>query len=211
MSTRDRDRSRNYGRDRRSPSDDDRYSRYDRHHSRGRDRRSRSRDRRSNSKDRRSRSRDRRSSSRDYRSRSRDRRSRSPVSRRGDTGIRDDGRYVHARKSRDTSKIQSERLAVLKKLTNDGNSSDEEEGAIGTTGSSGIQSETVFTAGADEVDEKEIMRVMGFGGFDSTKEKPVEDNFKGAALGAAAKNKRRIYRQYMNRRGGFNRPLQKLD
>eukprot|EP00602_Paraphysomonas_sp_CaronLab_P000562 CAMPEP_0185021336 /NCGR_PEP_ID=MMETSP1103-20130426/4027_1 /TAXON_ID=36769 /ORGANISM="Paraphysomonas bandaiensis, Strain Caron Lab Isolate" /LENGTH=200 /DNA_ID=CAMNT_0027552799 /DNA_START=88 /DNA_END=689 /DNA_ORIENTATION=- len=129
----------------------------------------------------------------------------------GDTGIRDDGRYVHARKSRDTSKIQSERLAVLKKLTNDGNSSDEEEGAIGTTGSSGIQSETVFTAGADEVDEKEIMRVMGFGGFDSTKEKPVEDNFKGAALGAAAKNKRRIYRQYMNRRGGFNRPLQKLD
>lgn len=62
----------------------------------------------------------------------------------------------------------------------------------------------------EEVDDEEaMMRAMGFGGFDSTKGKPVVDNATSAAAGGAMKNKKRVYRQYMNRRGGFNKPLAK--
>ena len=58
------------------------------------------------------------------------------------------------------------------------------------------------------VDEEEFMaRMMGFSGFDSTKGKHVEDNDTTAAKGAAAKVLKREYRQYMNRKGGFNKPL----
>ncbi|KAJ1440787.1 U4/U6.U5 small nuclear ribonucleoprotein 27 kDa protein-like protein [Ochromonadaceae sp. CCMP2298] len=55
------------------------------------------------------------------------------------------------------------------------------------------------------------MAMMGFGGFDSTKGTQVGDNASTAAAGATSKNKKRAYRQYMNRKGGFNRPLQKMD
>lgn len=58
--------------------------------------------------------------------------------------------------------------------------------------------------------EEQIKRLMGFGGFGSTKGKAVEDNQTGASKGAAAKGKARVYRQYMNRRGGFNRALDKI-
>ncbi len=79
-------------------------------------------------------------------------------------------------------------------------------------GANGITTETFYfqNNGEDGVDDKELMRIMGFTGFDTTKDKQVEDNIAGAAVGAVSKNRRRIYRQYMNRRGGFNRPLQKL-
>lgn len=61
-------------------------------------------------------------------------------------------------------------------------------------------------------EEEQMKRLIGFsGGFASTKGKEVEDNSKSAAKGAAAKNKARKYRQYMNRKGGFNRPLDKMD
>lgn len=61
-------------------------------------------------------------------------------------------------------------------------------------------------------DEGEKMRIMmGFGGFGTTKGKAVADNQHGAARGAASKNKGRKYRQYMNRKGGFNRPLDKMN
>jgi U4/U6.U5 tri-snRNP-associated protein 3 len=42
------------------------------------------------------------------------------------------------------------------------------------------------------------------------KGKPVEDNHVGAGTGAVSKHKARKYRQYMNRKGGFNRPLDKV-
>jgi U4/U6.U5 tri-snRNP-associated protein 3 len=58
----------------------------------------------------------------------------------------------------------------------------------------------------EEGDEVDMQAFLGFGSFDSTKGKEVADN----TDGAASKNKKRIYRQYMNRRGGFNRPLQKV-
>ena len=56
-----------------------------------------------------------------------------------------------------------------------------------------------------------MMKMMGFGGFGTTKNKAVADNHKGAAKGAIQKNKGRKYRQYMNRKGGFNRPLEKMN
>lgn len=45
--------------------------------------------------------------------------------------------------------------------------------------------------------------MMGFGGFGSTKGKKVVGN----NVGAVRKEKKTEYRQYMNRVGGFNRPL----
>lgn len=44
---------------------------------------------------------------------------------------------------------------------------------------------------------------MGFSEFNTTKNKKVKDN----VSGAVKINKPRKYRQYMNRKGGFNRPL----
>ena len=53
-------------------------------------------------------------------------------------------------------------------------------------------------------EEIEMMKVMGFAGFETTKGKHVE-----GACNASAANiqQKRRYRQYMNRKGGFNRPL----
>jgi len=60
-------------------------------------------------------------------------------------------------------------------------------------------------------DEEQMRMLLGFtGGFGSTSGKPVEDNQTSAAKGAANKTKARKYRQYMNRKGGFNRPLDKM-
>ncbi|OUM70433.1 hypothetical protein PIROE2DRAFT_37289, partial [Piromyces sp. E2] len=49
--------------------------------------------------------------------------------------------------------------------------------------------------------EAQMMAIMGFGGFDSTKGKHVP----GTDVSAVNIKKKRQYRQYMNRRGGFNR------
>ncbi|KAF8366627.1 snrp-27 [Pristionchus pacificus] len=54
-------------------------------------------------------------------------------------------------------------------------------------------------AGIDD----EVAKMMGFGGFDTTKNKKVDGN----DVGEVKINKQRRYRQYMNRKGGFNRPL----
>lgn len=57
-----------------------------------------------------------------------------------------------------------------------------------------------------EEDDAAMMTAMGIAGFGSTKGKPVEGNQEG---GVKIK-KIRTWRQYMNRRGGFNRPLDKI-
>ena len=59
--------------------------------------------------------------------------------------------------------------------------------------------------------EEQMRKLMGIGSFGSTKGEAVEDNQSTAARGGAAKNKARKYRQYMNRKSGFNRPLQKMN
>nr|XP_054766272.1 U4/U6.U5 small nuclear ribonucleoprotein 27 kDa protein-like [Lytechinus pictus] len=53
-------------------------------------------------------------------------------------------------------------------------------------------------------DEIEMMKVMGFAAFDTTKGKHVDGASNAFAANIQTKRK---YRQYMNRRGGFNRPL----
>ena len=62
----------------------------------------------------------------------------------------------------------------------------------------------------DDDEDIAMAQLMGFSGFASTKGELVPDNQKGAARGAATKNKARKYRQYMNRKGGFNRALDKM-
>lgn len=49
----------------------------------------------------------------------------------------------------------------------------------------------------------QMRRMMGFAGFKSTKNTKV----KGNNVSGIAKAKKTEYRQYMNRVGGFNRPL----
>ena len=75
--------------------------------------------------------------------------------------------------------------------------------------------ETIIEVKPEELeglDEEEQMRkLLGFDGFGSTKGEAVEDNQNSAARGVAGKNKARKYRQYMNRKNGFNRPLEKMD
>ncbi|KAG7530360.1 hypothetical protein FFLO_05076 [Filobasidium floriforme] len=52
-------------------------------------------------------------------------------------------------------------------------------------------------------EEDEMAAMLGFGGFGSTKNQKVKGNVEGAAQ----IQQQRTWRQYMNRRGGFNRPL----
>ncbi|XP_004365568.1 splicing factor [Capsaspora owczarzaki ATCC 30864] len=71
--------------------------------------------------------------------------------------------------------------------------------------------EAVMMASGEDGDEMEdpdleVMRMMGISGFGSTKGKHVP----GADVSAAAIKQPRRYRQYMNRRGGFNRPLDQI-
>ena len=56
----------------------------------------------------------------------------------------------------------------------------------------------------DEDSEAEMQRLLGFKGFRSTKTTKVPGNDKNYAVSKAKKSE---YRQYMNRVGGFNRPL----
>ncbi|KAF7338408.1 SNRNP27 domain-containing protein [Mycena venus] len=55
-------------------------------------------------------------------------------------------------------------------------------------------------------DEAGMMAMMGLNGFGTTKGKHIEGNQEGAV----SVKKQRTWRQYMNRRGGFNRPLDKI-
>jgi|EP01049_Picozoa_sp_SAG25_P004552 U4/U6.U5 tri-snRNP-associated protein 3 len=53
-----------------------------------------------------------------------------------------------------------------------------------------------------------MMKAMGLPvGFDTTQGKPVSGNEFNEAVRIKQK---RVYRQYMNRRGGFNKPLQSV-
>ncbi|KAK7215176.1 hypothetical protein V2G26_003179 [Clonostachys chloroleuca] len=55
----------------------------------------------------------------------------------------------------------------------------------------------------EDPDVAAMKAMMGFGGFDTTKNKKVSGN----DVGGLRKEKKSEYRQYMNRQGGFNRPL----
>lgn len=66
-------------------------------------------------------------------------------------------------------------------------------------------SPTAALSGDEESTELDRMQqLMGFSGFSTTKGSLVEDNYAGSSRGAVKKNKKREYRQYMNRRGTCN-------
>ena len=57
----------------------------------------------------------------------------------------------------------------------------------------------------DVTDEDALLRrTMGFVAFNTTKNKKIPGNDKNYGV---RKDKKTKYRQYMNRQGGFNRPL----
>lgn len=58
-----------------------------------------------------------------------------------------------------------------------------------------------------DMSNMDINEVLGFASFGTSKNKKIDENHKSAAKGAKAKVIKRTYRQYMNRPGGFNRPL----
>jgi len=60
--------------------------------------------------------------------------------------------------------------------------------------------------GEEMDDDAGMMAMMGMSGFGTTKGKHIDGNQEG---GLSVK-KQRTWRQYMNRRGGFNRPLDKI-
>lgn len=99
---------------------------------------------------------------------------------------------------------------MVKELTSNVEIKDTKKKVIETTSNNKNNEVTNSDGEVDETDES-MMELLGFSGFATTKGQQVDDNVKGASAGTAAKHKKRVYRQYMNRRGGFNRPLQKID
>jgi U4/U6.U5 tri-snRNP-associated protein 3 len=75
--------------------------------------------------------------------------------------------------------------------------------------------EEIIQVNPDELeglDEEEQMRkLMGLEGFGSTKGQKVASNHDSLAKGKAKKHKGRTYNQFMNRKGGFNQPLAKMN
>ncbi|GAA6010307.1 hypothetical protein JCM11491_006259 [Sporobolomyces phaffii] len=68
------------------------------------------------------------------------------------------------------------------------------------------RSKSLVTADdAADVDTQDIAALMGFGGFGTTQGKAHEGELSGAQV-----KRERAHRQYMNRKGGFNRPLDKI-
>ena len=108
-------------------------------------------------------------------------------------------------------KQEDETLAALDKQQS------RQPGGTGESSSelSRLPQESIIEVHQEELeglDEEEQMRkLLGIDGFGSTKGEAVEDNQSTAARGGAAKNKARKYRQYMNRKSGFNRPLEKMN
>ncbi|CAF0785329.1 unnamed protein product [Brachionus calyciflorus] len=158
--------------------------------------RSRSRDRKKEShrdrekdreRDRKNRDKDRQRSSRKSRSRSRsprhrrDRRSKSPRSKRDRSSSPESSHKIDYLtlgnvKPKQQTTIQSDKPIILDPNELEGKSKD----------------------------EIEMLKIMGFSGFDTTKGKHVDGACNAYAVNIQQKRK---YRQYMNRKGGFNRPL----
>ncbi|CEH15927.1 duf1777-domain-containing protein [Ceraceosorus bombacis] len=134
-----------------------------------------------------------------------DRRSRSPVSRSG--ARRADREYDReSDPDRNTGGAHRERREEELDRKHEGTSRSSKGKRSSATGS--VDGGAVQNAGQVEVgeDEQAMMAAMGFGNFGSTKGKHVAGN----SEGAANVRKERSWRQYMNRQGGFNRPLDKI-
>jgi len=140
--------------------------------------------------------------------------------RRSDNEDKRQSKHIGMKRERPTSpdertKLEAERKARMARLR----AENEEERAIEQEES--VQEvkgpkNSIIEVNPDELEgmdeEEQMQALLGFGGgFGSTKNTKVEDNHASSARGAAAKRKARKYRQYMNRKNGFNRPLDKMD
>lgn len=137
-------------------------------------------------------------------SRSRDRsRSRSPeASSRKSEEVEDLEATRRARMARLRAEMEEEEAKLTQRVV--------EEPVLPSAKDAIVQVDESKLEGLD--DEEQMKLLLGFSGeFGTTKNQKVEDNHKSAAKGAAAKHKERKYRQYMNRKNGFNRPLDKMD
>ena len=133
----------------------------------------------------------------------------------------DDRATAFQKRETERERLERERQERMARLRAE--NEEEEQKLAALTNPSSIQVETAAPTAKEaiiEVDEEELegldeeeqmQKLLGFGGFDSTKGKKVEDNHDSLARGSSAKNKARKYRQYMNRKGGFNRPLDKMN
>ena len=80
--------------------------------------------------------------------------------------------------------------------------------ADGVPGSSAAAEAGPAVLEEDDEEARQMAAIMGFSTFDSTAGKPVDDPR--CKMEAVMKKDQRRYRQYMNRRGGFNRPLENV-
>jgi U4/U6.U5 tri-snRNP-associated protein 3 len=120
-----------------------------------------------------------------------------------------------------TDKFQSERAQRMARLRQEMKEEDRELAALDNGKDQPSKKEApkpqeaiieVKPEELEGLDEEEQMRkLLGFEGFGSTNGEAVEDNQSSAARGVAGKHKARKYRQYMNRKSGFNRPLESMD
>ena len=167
----------------------------------------------------------------DYRRRERlsERLSERRLSDRGD----DEDHHNHKRDRRDRSRsrsppsaaetkkarLEAERQARMARLRADNEQEEARSAALEDKAHEPVKpsaAEQIVQVNEDELlgleDDEKMKLLLGFtGGFGTTKYQKVADNHQTHAAGGAAKNKGRKYRQYMNRKNGFNRPLDKMD
>ena len=74
--------------------------------------------------------------------------------------------------------------------------------------SSSIANDDEMEEEREDLEAKMMAEMMGFSAFDTTAGKDVGDPR--CKMEAVKKKAQRKYRQYMNRRGGFNRPLDEV-
>ena len=104
----------------------------------------------------------------------------------------------------DSERQKAEKMKALKASIED------EDLANATTGPTLQETQLATLNDSEMSEEAKMAALMGFGGFGTTKNTKVEDNHTGVAKGASQRKKERKYRQYMNRKGGFNRALDQM-
>ncbi|XP_061841936.1 U4/U6.U5 small nuclear ribonucleoprotein 27 kDa protein-like [Nerophis lumbriciformis] len=125
-------------------------------------------------------------------SRERDRRRRERDRDRDRERRRSRSRSPHRRRSRSPRRHRSSSLSPMR-----------QKESKDTKSSKPVQISAEDMQGKTE-EEIEMMKLMGFATFNTTKGKKSEGSTKAFAINVSMKRK---YRQYMNRKGGFNRPL----
>jgi len=141
------------------------------------------------------------------RSRERDERKERGGDREKDRGDRDRGdrergdRDRGDRRDRDRDRERRDRRSRSRSRSRSGSPRRRKRSPVFMAGPSGRHDESPQSDLSPE--ELQIREIMGFGSFHSTKGKKVEGNNQGAVHVIM----KRKYRQYMNRKGGFNRPL----